>query len=352
MNPNKPDSSNERKDAGKSKEHYPLFKDYGEAIAYCKKTGDNYYATAFLLEFWIGNLVVEVSEKYADLPPQKRNMQNGNAFGHFVFKDLFSRCNDPKELLTFTRHLLRFAEEEDTTAHLVRQAFTFFGIESEITPVVDIHALRPGPSATEPLRLYIRRFCDWFDALLHSNAHFMYYHAPGAYHPGDEEARHLFTLGIGEGAMPHLSGYDQQFWRWNHESALHRLSKPSKWKFLADGVKNEKTRHQAHPELDEFVIVLWPLLKRFNWSYNELLIVLEQALPQCVGRYPCDLYSNLQKHCLQALGLKKGSGATRGPAGNSTSRDEQYAPSMPEGFEIVKAFIAKRDAARRQAEGR
>lgn len=93
-------------------------------------------------------------------------------------------------------------------------------------------------------------------------------------------------------------------------------------------------------------------MKRFNWSYNELLTVLEQALPECAGRYPCDLYSNLQKHCLQALGLKKGTGDTRGPAGKSTSRYEQCDPPMPEGFQIVKAFIAKRDAARRQAEGR
>lgn len=352
MVPNKPDSSNEKASDVKPKEHYPLFKDYDEALAYCEKTGDNYYATAFLLEFWIGNLVIEMSNKYADLPPKKRNMQNGEAFGHFVFKDLFSNCDDPKELLTFIRHLLRFSEEEDTYGELVRRSINLFGEENGVIPVVDMNALRPGPSALIQMRLYVRRFCDWFDALLQSNAHFMYYHAPGAYHPGDEEARHLFTLGIGEGAMPHLSGYDQQFWRWNHESALHRLSNPSQWKFLADGVKNEGKRHQAHPEVDEFIIVLWPLMKRFNWSYNELLTVLEQALPHYVGRYPCDLYSNLQKHCLQALGLKKGTGDTRGPAGKSTSRYEQCDPPMPEGFEIVKAFIAKRDAARRQAEGR
>lgn len=337
----------------KPKEHFPLFKSFEDAVAHCEKTGDNYYLTAFMIELWLGDLITVNVSKYADTHPTKREMQTGEAFRHEVFRKLFADCKDPTELHHFISSLVRFAGEDDTFAHIITRTYGLFGTENTVNPVVDLRAIRPGPDAAELMRAYIRRFCDWLDCLLHHNAHSMYYLAPGSFFPGDDEARHLFSLGMSEKVMPELSEYDQSFWRWNHESALERLTRPDKWgTFLAAGVKNEGRRHQTHPDVDDCVIGLWPLVKRFNWSYNELIAVLERALPEAADRYPCDTYANLRKHCSQCLGLRKGTGGQRGPAGKTTRRLDQLNPPMPEGFDVVQAFLANQEAAKRTAEGK
>jgi hypothetical protein len=334
------------------KEHFPLFKSHEEAIAHCEKTGDNYYFTAFMLEIWLGDLIRVNVAKYADNDPTKREMQTGGAFRHEVFRDLFAKCQDQAELFHFLQSLLRFAGEDDTFAEIITRTYGLFGTENLVNPVVNLQAIRPGPNAAELMRRYLRRFCDWLDCLLHYDVHFMSYAIPGSFFPGDEEARHLFSLGLSETVLPELSGYDQTFWRWNHETAVKDLTKSDKWKFHADGVKHEAKRHHTHPEVDDCLIGFWPLVKRFNWSYNQLQTALLHVLPHYTGRYPCDCYVSLQKHCTQTLGLKKGTGGQRGPAGKPTKQLEQLNPPDPEGFDVVKAFLANRDAAKRQPEGR
>ena len=313
----------------------PLFKTYEEACAYCEKTGDNYYASAFLLEMWLGSLITDAVQKYADRNPNKREMQTGEAVGHMVFRKLFAECTDGLELAGFLQHLCRFAQQDDNFAEIILGTYGLFGTENSVRPVVDVQK-NPTVSA---FRTYAARLCDWLDCQIHWRTHFMYYHAPGGFMAGDEEARHLFSLGLSETALPELSAYDQRFWRWNHESAVRDLTRPDKWKFVADGVKNDDRRTHTHPEVDDCVICFWPLVKRFNWSYAELLIVLDRALPRCSGRYPCDSAVSLQKHCNLTVGLKKGVDGQRGTSGRPTRQLDNVNPKMPEGFEVVEALM-------------
>lgn len=339
--------------SGKTKEHYPLFKSMEEAAAYSHKVGDNYYVTAFMLEIWLGDLITANVTNYADQNPNKREMQTGQAFRHEVFRKLFTDCKDEAQLHHFISSLLRFGKEDDNFAKIILLTFGLFGPENEVNPIVDIHAIRPGPDAAELMRRYIKRFCDWLDCHLHFNTHFLSYHAPGSFFPGDEEARHLYALGLAQRNLPQHSAYDQTFWQWNHETALEQLTRRDKWaKFLAAGVKHEDKRHHTHPEVDDCVIGCWPLVKRFQWSYNELLAVLDHALPQYQGRYPCDSYVSLQKHCIQTLGLKKGTGGKRATAGKPHKHYSQGKTRLPEGFNVFKVFLDQRDAARRESQGR
>ena len=319
------------------KEHFPLFKSMDEAVAYCEKTGDNYYLTAFMLEMWAGDLITKAVEKYAERKPNKRDMQSGEAFNHEIFRDLFTSCEDPKELAHFLQSLCRFALEEDSYAEVLRESFALFGTENEVNAVA-----RPQDRPTiAELRRYIARYCDWYESRIHSMVHTLYYYAPGSVSSPDEESRHLFALGVSQSGLPDLRPYDQEFWQWNHETALSKLTDPRKWKFIGQGFANEKARSHSHPEIDDAIITLWPLVRRFNWTYHELLNVLEAIAPRYRGRYPCDAVESIQKHCTLTVGLKKGTGDRRGPAGKAIKRDQIGEAPLPEGFEIVKAMTRK-----------
>ena len=326
--------------------HPPLFNTYEEASAYSNQVGDSYYALAFLLETWISNLITDAIEKYADQVPHKRRLQTGEAVEHSLIKKLFKESTDGRELAIFMQNLRRFGEQGYTSSHIILNSLGLFGIENDFSPVIDVEK----GFSVESLRALITRICEWLDSQIHWQTHFGYYRSPGSFFPGDEEARFLFGIGHTERFLPELSAHDLEISRSKKACALASLTNPGKWKFFLDGVKKEATRCQTHPKVDDCVIGLWPLVKRFNWSYNELLTVLEHALPNCAGIYPCDYYVNLQKHCRQTLGLKKGTGEQRGLAGKKTERDENT--PLPEGFNVVKAFLAKRDAVRREVQGK
>jgi hypothetical protein len=59
--------------------------------------------------------------------------------------------------------------------------------------------------------------------------------------------------------------------------------KPSVWK---------------HPELDTFLILMWPIVERFKWTYSDVLDAVQKKFP---GRYG-DLF-DLKAHCNKVLGL-------------------------------------------------
>jgi hypothetical protein len=68
--------------------------------------------------------------------------------------------------------------------------------------------------------------------------------------------------------------------------------------------------HQSHihaaetSRLDKAVIFLWPLLKRHEWGYDELLDVLRTFLGSG-NSYPCGSQAQLVSYCRGVLGLRK-----------------------------------------------
>ena len=68
--------------------------------------------------------------------------------------------------------------------------------------------------------------------------------------------------------------------------------------------------HQSHvhsaetSQIDKAVIFLWPLLKRHEWGYDELLRVLGPFLASG-NSYPCGSEAQLVSYCRGVLGLRK-----------------------------------------------
>ena len=70
--------------------------------------------------------------------------------------------------------------------------------------------------------------------------------------------------------------------------------------FLGSALKN-KPADWRHPELDTFLMLTWPIVERFKWTYRD---VLEAARDKFPGQrsYPLDSTDSLKKQC-SGLGL-------------------------------------------------
>jgi hypothetical protein len=91
---------------------------------------------------------------------------------------------------------------------------------------------------------------------------------------------------------------------------------------------SEKTRYQPYPQLDELLIWLWPLLKKHNWTYRDLLNVVRGITSRTT--YPCNTEKKLATYCINVLGLRK-------QRAGKTSRN-----GKPDGFEVALRLCGTR----------
>jgi hypothetical protein len=90
-------------------------------------------------------------------------------------------------------------------------------------------------------------------------------------------------------------------------------------------------RTWTHPKVDALVVGLWPLVVRYNWTYSDLLKVLDRLLPAPPANedrtYPLDSETSLKVHCRSICGL------TKGKKGKS-------ADQLPEGWPVAEKLFA------------
>jgi len=67
-------------------------------------------------------------------------------------------------------------------------------------------------------------------------------------------------------------------------------------------VHGECRQAAASPDLEKAVILLWPLVKRHNWNWSELLGIL-RSQANCSERPPCESEAQLAAFCQTSLGL-------------------------------------------------
>jgi hypothetical protein len=70
--------------------------------------------------------------------------------------------------------------------------------------------------------------------------------------------------------------------------------------FLETAFDN-KPADWRHPELDTFLMLMWPIVERFKWTYLDVLEAVQKKFSGQRG-YPFDATYNLKKHC-GGLGL-------------------------------------------------
>jgi hypothetical protein len=178
------------------------------------------------------------------------------------------------------------------------------------------------PVDAENARRDLSRLCDWIESRLHYGTHTLWYGAPDCF-SDDPDKVHLANIGIAQRHLVKFSERDRKRWEGIHGRAAEKHQANMKaWGTVGKVQHDPKPRTWTHPDVDARIIGLWPLVVRYNWTYPDLLKVLERLLPPPSDgsdpRYPLDSVESLKVHCRLICGLTKpgkGKSAKRFPEG-------------------------------------
>jgi len=308
----------------------PFMKSIADAKAVCVRERDPFYLSAFMIEAWLGQVVLEAAAEYAEEKNAKdRAMQTGQAWRGFL--QLFGHAKD-EDFHHVLQSLYRFAEYDDVQAHILLRSITPLSYEHEcfsdyIGPKT-IEVLKRPAEAVRLARRSVERWCDWIDALIHYQTHAGWHLQPVKFDP-DPEKRELAALGINQRNFACMNDFSKTWWQWHHGEAAERFKESPKWPTLGKAMASENERIWNYPDLDTVIISIWPLLKRQNWTYRDLLAVVRMILP-APHRYPLESEQELSTYCHNVLGLRKsGSPGSSSPDGK------------PHGWEVALKLCPK-----------
>ncbi len=229
----------------------PLMKTFEDALALCEREQDDFYLNAYKIQSWLRHLLAQAAAQYADKTgPGRRPMQMGQA--QHAFLEIFGQITEG-EFLDLLQSLYRFTESKDRLGRLLHRALVPLSIEQECGGEL-IGPRAPDPSgrpveAAGLMRQSVDRWCDWLEAVIHLETH-------------------------------------------------------AHWQAGRAGLAPTAPRDWLYPELDEALILCWPLVKRHNWTYPDLLNVLHDVLRQ-PDVYPCRSEQILATYCTKTLHLHK-----------------------------------------------
>ena len=128
-------------------------------------------------------------------------------------------------------------------------------------------------------RKFVERLCEWLDAIAHWRIHQRSYVSPVSFDV-DADKRELAGIGWQQKHFSQLDGVTKAYWQLHHNEAAQRFKDSPKWATVGKAMYSEKTRYQPYPQLDDLLIWLWPLLKKHNWTYRDLLNVVRGSRPK------------------------------------------------------------------------
>ena len=129
-------------------------------------------------------------------------------------------------------------------------------------------------------------------------------------------------LGLNQRCFTHMDEFEKDQWLCQHREAAERFERFAAMAACRQGNGKRADSPAARPELDDTIILLWPLVKRHNWSYRDFLNVLSQVR-QGPDEFIFDREQDLAAHCNNVLGLRK------------TCDGKTAANGLPEGLEIA-----------------
>jgi hypothetical protein len=317
------------------KRSFPTFTSMGEAEAYSDKTGDAYFEICYHLEGKLNLSRKAIHDLYANAPAAKRSkMQTG------LVREIVCPEGWPKHSKTLIATLIscaRFRHEDTCDAYIMNEAMTAFVLEKEHDGTLrdsafDRRTLEPWTAAdAENARRDLLRLCDWIESRLHFGTHNAWYRAPDCF-SDDPEKTHLANIGIAQRHLAKFSERDRKRWEGIHERAAAKHQDDlKKWGTVGKVQHNPEPRTWTHPDVDALIIGLWPLVVRYNWTYSDLLNVLDKLLPAPPANgdraYPLDSEASLKVHCRTICGL------TKIKRGKTTAK-------MPEGWMIAEKLFS------------
>jgi hypothetical protein len=290
----------------------PFMKSIAEARAVCEREQDPFYLYAFMFEAWLGTHTLELAKEYAEKKyARTRRMQTGQAWRGFLALFGHVRNRDFHHVLG---HLYRFAEYDDVQAKTLFRAVTPLSLEheffSDYVGPKTMEIIKQPADALKLARRSVERWCDWIDSVVHFQMHRSWHLQPAKFDP-DPQKRELAALGINQRNFASLTDFGKDWWQWHHGEAAERFKDSPKWTTLGKAMSAENEKTWNYPDLDLALITCWPLLKKFNWTYRDLMSVVKLILPKH-QRYPLEGEPELATYCLNVLGLRKA-----GPKGRS-----------------------------------
>ncbi|MGO8698092.1 MAG: hypothetical protein ACLQVY_10280 [Limisphaerales bacterium] len=317
------------------KQPFPTFASLAEAEAYSDKTGDAYFEICYHLEGKLNLCLNAIHDLYANAPSTKRQkMQTG------LVREIICPEGWPKHPETLVCTLAccgRFRHEDTCHAYTVNEALTAFVLEKQHDGTLhnvafDRRTFEPITSTdTENARSDLLRLCDWIESRLHYGTHSAWYGAPDCF-SDDPDKVHLANIGIAERHLATFSDRDRKCWQGIHERAAAKHQGDLKaWGTVGKVQHDPDPRTWTHPAVDTCIIGLWPLVDRYNWTYSDLLKVLDRLLPAPLAnedrKYPLDSEASLKMHCRSICGLSK-------------NKKGKSADTMPEGWTIAEKLFS------------
>jgi hypothetical protein len=313
---------------------FPIFRSRAEAEAYSEQTGDAYYEFCYELEGRLNVSRQAIHELYAKATTTKRPRMQTGVVREFVCPEGWPKY--PKTLICTLVSWSRYQHEDTVDGYLIREAMAALVVEKDFegtrqNAAYDRRTFEPcSDTDAENARQDLLRLCDWIESRLHFLTHSTWYGCPECF-SDDPEKTHLANIGVAQRHLANLSGRDQKIWEGIHaRAAAKHQSDLKKWGTVGKVQHDPQPRTWTHPDVDARIINLWPLVTRFNWTYSDLLKVLDKLLPAPAGggdrRYPLDSTESLKVHCRTICGLTK--------TGKGKS-----AKALPRGWEIAQKFF-------------
>ncbi len=284
----------------------PSLESLEAAATLSERERDGFYLKAFLIQDWLGKTVAEATAEYAELKNRRyRVMQTGQAQRGFLQTFGNVPDSDFHELLD---SLYRFTEYDHALAGILFRSLVPLSIEQECSG--DLAEPRAPDLSRRPreaivlLRRSLERWCDWIDSVVHLRTH-AYVHLfpeatspirsqqgrssiPGTIHSPAFQRGHNFLHERQDLSFETLNGWTDTV-RWQRFNHAMNAQADGAWPFQ---------------EVDEAVICLWPLVKRYNWTYVDALKVLRDLLRRPEAQ-PCRDEKVFAGYCATALGLHK-----------------------------------------------
>jgi hypothetical protein len=284
---------------------------------------ENYTFDSLMIHAWLSQLLEESIGLYTSRKqPKFFGLQSGQAQRGFL--RIFGNPEDD-ELHRLIQNMYRFTSCDDPMAAILLRALDALSAEHDSSedfsgqraPDFSEYSLRPN-DAMRWMRESMERWFEWIDAYVHLQTHAQWHLAPERFHP-DPHRREASWREAKHHRMQQFRAAMSSSWQNNRWDTSQFYRELPLWQVLPQVLLTEPQRPWPHPELDEAIIILWPLVKRHHWSYGDLLNVLGDLL-DCTNNYVCEAERNLGIYCHNHLHLRK-SGQGRSAR---TERPEGY----------------------------
>jgi hypothetical protein len=291
---------------------------------------DNFTFDSLMIHAWLSQLLDEAIGLYASRKPSKSfGLQTGQAQRGFL--RIFGNPEND-ELHRLIQNMYRFTSCDDPLAAVLLRALDALSAEHDSAedfsgrraPDFSEYSLRPA-DAMRWMRQSMERWFEWIDAYVHLQTHAQWHLAPERFHPDPEKREANSRAGKNHRLEQFRAGMSSNWQSARSDTSQFYRELPL-WQVLPQAIITEPQRPWPHPELDEAIIILWPLVKRHHWAYADLLNVARDLL-DCAENYICEEERNLTIYCQNHLRLRK------------TGQGRAVRTERPEGYIVAVRLV-------------